>query len=217
MEDKLQKIPLVSQSEMALVENNILNGQQLAFLVKNTPAKYVRKRPAKGGGEWTFVSGGYVKKMLNFVFGWNWSFEVMEQLIIHDEAIVKGKLTVTSNGVTVVKMQFGNKDIIYRKLQQGETERKPLSIGNDLKSAATDALKKCAAELGIAADIYNAQDFQAVNVVIDDENITHESLSELFEIKKEELSAIELSNATRILEHKEEKSYAKLHKQLQAL
>lgn len=153
MEDKLQKIPLVSQSEMALVENNILNGQQLAFLVKNTPAKYVRKRPAKGGGEWTFVSGGYVKKMLNFVFGWNWSFEVMEQLIIHDEAIVKGKLTVTSNGVTVVKMQFGNKDIIYRKLQQGETERKPLSIGNDLKSAATDALKKCAAELGIAADI----------------------------------------------------------------
>ena len=43
MEDKLQKIPLVSQSEMALVENNILNGQQLAFLVKNTPAKTANK------------------------------------------------------------------------------------------------------------------------------------------------------------------------------
>ena len=40
-----------------------------------------------------------------------------------------------------------------------------MSIGNDLKAAATDALKKCAAELGVAADIYNKQDFQAVKVV----------------------------------------------------
>jgi hypothetical protein len=31
-----------------------------------------------------------------------------------------------------------NKDIVFKKLQQGETERIPLSIGNDLKAAATD-------------------------------------------------------------------------------
>jgi actin-like ATPase involved in cell morphogenesis len=89
------------------------------------------------------------------MFGWDWDFEIMDEKIMHGEVIVKGKLTCRSNGKEIIKMQYGNKDIMYKKLQQGETERQPLSIGNDLKSAATDALKKCAAEIGIAADIYN--------------------------------------------------------------
>ena len=56
-------------------------------------------------------------------------------------------------------MQYVNKDIIFRK-----NSEEPLSIGNDMKAAATDALKKCAAEIGIAADIYNKMDFKEVNV-----------------------------------------------------
>ena len=41
----------------------------------------------------------------------------------------------------------------------------PLSIGNDLKAAATDALKKCAAEIGIAQDVYAPQEFKDVEVI----------------------------------------------------
>jgi hypothetical protein len=44
------------------------------------------------------------------------------------EAIVKGRLTCRSNGKTIIKTQYGNKDIVFKKLQQGETERIPLSI-----------------------------------------------------------------------------------------
>jgi hypothetical protein len=44
---------------------------------------------------------------------------------------------LVSNGKTIIKTQYSNKDIVFKKLQQGETESS-LSIGNDLKAAATD-------------------------------------------------------------------------------
>jgi len=83
---------------------------------------------------------------------------------MNDEAIVKGRLTCRTNGKTIVKMQFGNKDVIYKKELDKAGNRVPLSIGNDLKAAATDCLKKCAAEIGIAADIYNAEEFREITV-----------------------------------------------------
>lgn len=207
-------LKIVNADDLALVENNILSAKQLGFLLKKTPEKYVKKRPAKGGGEWDYVSGGYVRKCLNLMFGWNWSFEIMEQMILHGEAIVKGKLTINSNGKEVVKMQFGNKDIIYKKAKEGE-ERQPLSIGNDLKAAATDCLKKCAAELGIAADIYSKEEFNAVNVV--DVSDLFSELKELYELKKDNLSAENQLNFERIINEKEIKSFSKAISELSKL
>lgn len=163
-----REVQLISPEELSLVDSSALNGNQLKFLLKKTPAQYVRKRPAKGGGQWDYVSGGYVKKMLNLMFGFDWDFEILEQLILHGEAIVKGRLTCRTNGKTIIKTQFGNKDIVYKKQSEADAqlnlEKIPLSIGNDLKSAATDCLKKCAAEIGIAADIYNKEEFREIQV-----------------------------------------------------
>lgn len=166
MENKEQQ--LISPTDLSLVDGSALNGNQLKFLLKRTPAQYVRKRPAKGGGQWDYVSGGYVKKMLNLMFGFDWDFEILEQLILHGEAIVKGRLTCRTNGKTIIKTQFGNKDIVYKKQSEADAklnlDKIPLSIGNDLKAAATDCLKKCAAEIGIAADIYNKEEFREIQV-----------------------------------------------------
>ena len=207
---------IVSETDLSLVENNSLNAGQLGFLLKKTPDKYVKQRPAKGGGTWNYVSGGYVKKCLNLIFGWQWSFEIMEQMILHGEAIVKGKLTCVSNGVTITKMQFGNKDIVYKKQTDQQKangeERIPLSIGNDLKAAATDCLKKCAAEIGIAADIYNAEEFREIEVTDDKDMITN--IIELFELKREEMTPDAVADAIRIIENKEVKSYTKLYNAL---
>ena len=93
------------------------------------------------------------------MFGWDWDFEIKDKQIIVNQVIVEGRLTVRSNGTTVIKEQIGKKDIMYKK----GTEI-PLDIGNDFKAAATDALKKCAAELGIAADVYNAAEFKEVDL-----------------------------------------------------
>lgn len=211
----MSDLKIVSSDELSLVENNILSSQQLGFLLKKTPDKYIRTRPAKGGGVWEYVSGGYVRKCLNLMFGWDWSFEIIEEKIMYGEAIVKGKLTVRSNGKEIIKTQYGNKDIIFRKLQQGETERQPLSIGNDLKAAATDCLKKCAAELGIASDIYNKEEFTALNVV--ETKDLYDDLIELYDLKKENLSPENQLNFERIINNKETKSYTKAINHLQKL
>ena len=212
MSNELKVIPLVQPEQLSLVENNTLTAKQLQHLLKHTPPQYIHTRPAKGGGVWEYVSGGYVRKVLNLMFGWNWSFEIIDEKILHGEVVVKGKLTCTSNGTSIVKMQFGNKDIIYKKLQQGETERVPLSIGNDLKAAATDALKKCAAEIGIAADIYNKQDFKAVNVDVSENTL--QDVQELYELKKDALTADEQAHIERIITANETKSFNKVINQL---
>lgn len=156
------KAIIITTNDISKSNDLILSVAQLNGIIGKTPAKAKRTRPAKGGGTWTYVSGSYMKKQLNMLFGWNWDFEIVSEQILMEagEVVVKGKLTCRSNGNTIVKMQYGNKDIMFKKGTQI-----PLSIGNDLKAAATDALKKCAAEIGIAQDVYAPQDFKDVEVV----------------------------------------------------
>ena len=212
-------LALIDKTELSLVKENSLNEHQLALILKRTPNQYIKKRPAKGGGTWEYVTGGYVRKVLNLMFGWDWDFEILDHTIIGGEAVVKGRLTCRTNGKQIVKTQFGNKDIIYKKQTQEEItkglDKIPLSIGNDLKAAATDALKKCAAEIGIAADIYNKEDFN--EVIVDVDNSLETTLKELYAVKSEHLPEDEKINFERIINQKESKSYRKAIKHLSKL
>lgn len=231
------ELALIYKEELSLVENNNLNANQLALILKKTPQQYIRQRPAKGGGNWDYVTGGYVKKCLNLMFGWNWDFEILDEKIIHGEAIVKGKLTCRSNGQTIVKMQFGNKDIVYKtekvfnedgkpkmiikygkEVQETRPTENPLSIGNDLKSAATDCLKKCASEIGIAADIYNKEDFREIKVATEkDTDSIYNEIVTLSKEKKDLIPEHEMENLQRIIDNKEVLSYNKALKTLRTL
>jgi hypothetical protein len=229
--EESQDLALIVPEDLSLVENNALNGHQLKLLLKHTPKQYVKTRPAKGGGTWEYVTGGYVRKVLNLLFGWNWSFEILGETVYPKEVVVKGRLTCTSNGVTVTKTQYGNKDIAFLtemhkddagKIimnQWGKPERYPtdqyLSIGNDLKAAATDCLKKCAAELGVAADIYNKDDFKEILVDVSPDPEL-DDLRALYELKEEVLSPQEQIDAQRIIKGEERNSYKKLFKLLQS-
>lgn len=209
------ELALVEASDLSLVNDNILNDKQLKLILKRTPKQYVKERPAKGGGTWQYVSGGYVKKVLNIMFGWDWDFEILDEKILIEakEIVVKGRLTCRSNGKVIVKTQYGNKDIIFRK----DGNNVPLSVGNDLKAAATDCLKKCASELGIAADIYNKQDFIEVHVNIEKKENSLDLLKELFAAKHMQLSKEDIEAIQRIIETKEENSYKKTIKKLSEL
>jgi len=219
-ENKNNELALIYASDLALVEENGLNEKQLKQILQRTPKKYIHQRPAKGGGTWDYVTGGYIKKCLNIMFGWDWDFEILDEKIMHGEAIVKGKLTCRSNGKTIVKMQFGNKDIIYKKQNAEDIskgiERMPLSIGNDLKSAATDCLKKCAAEIGIAADIYNKEDFNEVKVALKGNDfvepieITDEQWIEIksvFDNKKDPIPDAQIDFALKIINGKQSEKH----------
>ena len=200
---KDNNLALISAEDLSLVDDNSLNANQLAQILKRTPKAYVKKRPAKGGGTWEYVTSGYVKKVLNLMFGWDWDFEILEDKVMHDEVIVKGRLTCRSNGRTIVKTQYGNKDIMYKRGTDAQGNRIPLSIGNDFKSASSDCLKKCASEIGIAQDIYNKEDFKEVKVKdwISD-IVKAESLEELDMIWSA-MSAKEQTNYQEVINEKQ--------------
>ena len=216
------KLALVSEDDLSLVKDNSLNAKQLAIMLKRTPKQYKKTRPAKGGGEWEYVTGGYVKKCLNLMFGWDWDFEIIDEKIMIEakEVVVKGRLTCRSGGKTIVKMQYGNKDIMFRVDWKDGVKTPtniPLSVGNDMKAAATDALKKCASEIGIAADIYNKEDFREVLVDTEKTKINIENLKSLYEEKREKLSPENQMNVERIIETEEESSYKKAIVELKKL
>lgn len=202
-EDKL--VLHITSKELSKVEKNLLNTEQLGFLLKKTPKAHIYERPAKGGGKWKYVTGVYVKKVLNLMFGWDWSFEVKEykfDLVVR-QAYVLGRLTVTSGGKTIIKEQFGRVDIKFKK----GTDQ-PLDIGNDLKAATTDALKKCAAELGVASDVYNPQEYTEITVV---DEITDEDkvaqIKELLEVDGLIITEEDRLNYERIIDEGETDKY----------
>lgn len=158
---KAQKSRKISKALM--LAPSFLKAQQLLHILQKTPSEHVYTRPAKGGGTWDYVTGTYVKKVLNYVFGWLWDFDVVEHGREGDLIWVLGKLTVKDKkGLKISKTQFGRADVKFKK-----GTKTPLDYGNDLKAATTDALKKCASEFGIASDIYGKQEFKDIKLNMD--------------------------------------------------
>jgi hypothetical protein len=220
MEKIKNEVATVTKEELSLVENIILNGKQLGLLTKKTPEKYLMKRSAKGGGEWTYVTGSYMKKVLNLMFGFNWNFEVVEYKfdLQIKQAFVLGKLTCKTGGAEIIKMQFGRADIKFineyvpNPQKPGQTMKKqtnePLDLGNDLKAATTDALKKCASEIGIASDIYGKNEFKELKVVesIDIYLIQKQKILNILSTGPE-LEEDTRQNILRIIDEEEKDSY----------
>lgn len=161
--------------EKLTLADSPINPKQILHIMQKTPKRHIYQRPAKGGGEWDYVTGVYVKKVLNYAFGWRWDFEIKDHGREGNLVWVLGRLTCRLSGdEAIVKEQFGRADV---KTKRGSNE--PLDYGNDLKAAATDALKKCASELGIASDIYGGNEFQEIQI---------KNIGELPEPKKKEIS-----------------------------
>jgi len=124
-----------------------------------TPREVVFMRPGgMSSNPLPYVSGEWVVEQLNLLFWWNWDFEIVNQGILGDQIWVLGKLTVRDpeNGRTIVKMQYGGS----RMKSKTNTN---IDIGDDLKTAGTDALKKAARWLGIAADVVSELEERAGN------------------------------------------------------
>ena len=207
MKEKME-IATISRSEVEKFTSQLgLSNEQLNILLKPTPKKYVKSRQGKGGQTWDYVTGGHVTKILNLAFGWNWDFEVVkyEYDIQIGQAFVHGRLTVRIKETVIRKEQFGRVDIKFLK-----GTKNPVDLGNDLKAASTDCLKKCASLVGVANDIYNKEDFAPVMVV--DDKTEDELLSELkllFDGASESLKVEDQMNIERIIETKETSSYKK--------
>lgn len=132
---------------------SVFKQNQLVTLVATTPKEHVKERVGRGNRRFRYVTGSYVQERLNTVFGWMWSFEVKNhgQSPSQTSVWVLGSLTILNPQThlpMITKEQFGSSEY---KLQK---DGKEVDYADDLKAAATDALKKCASLLGIAADVY---------------------------------------------------------------
>lgn len=148
----------LSEGKKLTIPKTWMSDKQILRLVERTPPAQVYKRPGKGGKQWDYVTVSYVQRVLDYTFGFNWDFDIVQHGKEKDHVWVMGKLIVRNPEGTqsITKTQFGRSEVKYKK---DSTDL--LDYGNDLKSAASDALKKCASMLGIARDIYGKTDYKA--------------------------------------------------------
>ena len=105
-----------------------------------------------------YVETAYMTAALNLATLMNWSFEVLETRTdkvptwnakkkeYEDKCHISclGCLTIeTTEGKTIQKQQWGSQ-VLKAKMEMGDA----------MKGAASDALKKCASLFGVAADVY---------------------------------------------------------------
>ena len=121
-----------------------------------TPADKIKTRPGNAGRMFTYVEVGYVISQLDEAFGRLWDWEVIEQNVGQSQVWVRGRLTIhVAPNFDLKKDAFGSSDI-----KKFTTTKMAIDIGNDLKSASSDALKKAASYLGIASDVYFPHEYQ---------------------------------------------------------
>ena len=105
----------------------------------------IKHRDGSVGQTLAYVPGHTVIERLNQAFESLWSFEITAHEIHQDEVIVIGKLIAED----VVKTQFG-----FSRITKARDTGEIVSLADDLKSAATDALKKCATLFGVGLHLY---------------------------------------------------------------
>lgn len=109
------------------------------------PDEKIRTRKGSFGKELAYAEVHNYIARLNEAFAGDWSFDVIEYRIMDSEVVVLGKL----NAGEVSKAAFGSSSITTAR-DSGER----VSIGDDLKAAASDALKKAGSLLGLGLHLY---------------------------------------------------------------
>lgn len=107
----------------------------------------IKQRKGNFGDIIDYVETHAVIQRLNDAFDGQWSFEVLTQERDSSQVIVLGRLS--AEGVS--KSQFGCSSITTNS-KTGEV----ISLGDDYKAAASDALKKCASLFGVGLHLYGA-------------------------------------------------------------
>lgn len=119
------------------------------------PEALIRSRKGPFGQTLSYVEGAEFIRRLNEAFEGRWSFAIVQHDIRDEEVIVLGMLT-TADGTG--KSAFGSSSITVSR--DGEI----VSIGDDLKAAATDSLKKCSTLLGLGLHLYQSEAAKAAVV-----------------------------------------------------
>jgi hypothetical protein len=117
------------------------------------PPEQIKQREGSHGQMLDYLEAHAVIQRLNDALDGDWSFEIVEHAVREEisEVIVVARLTVGE----ISKMQVGSAKI---KRQRGTGDI--INLGDDIKAATSDALKKCATLLGVGLHLYRRDDPQ---------------------------------------------------------
>ena len=121
----------------------------LDVLTRPFPKDQIRQREGRHGKMLDYVEAHAVIARLNEAFAGEWSFRIKTYWKEDEEVVVMGVLTAGGQD----KQQFGSSS-----LTRARGSGSPVSIGDDLKAAASEALKKCATAFGVALELYGGRD-----------------------------------------------------------
>ena len=115
------------------------------ILEKPFAPEQIKRRQGMNGDVLDYIEGCAVIQRLNECFDAEWIFEIQDHRVYDDEVVVLGKLTAQG----VAKSQFGKS-----RITRAKKDNSIISLGDDLKAAATDCLKKCATLFGVGLHLY---------------------------------------------------------------
>lgn len=118
----------------------------LEHLVRPFSSDQVKQRTTPLGYTVDYIETSTVIIRMNEAFQGEWSFKILDHKLLEDVVVVLGELT--ADGIT--KQQFGTCELSH------ESEDGVLfSLGDGMKAAASDALKKCATLFGLGLQLYS--------------------------------------------------------------
>jgi hypothetical protein len=113
-----------------------------AALAAPFDAKDLKQRPGRAGLVFTYADARAVAQRLDDVLGLaGWQFEV--KVADPARSVVHGSLAIVVDGKTSIRQDFG-----YPNSAQDD---------EPLKSAASDALRRCAAQIGVGRSLYSPE------------------------------------------------------------
>lgn len=133
------------QIKSLVIQNVELTESQKKAIGIITPKEFIRERIGKGNKRFNYVETGYVVARLNQAFGpLGWNFTVKDKIIETGEVAILVELTFkATNGFEITKSQWGQAQ-----------RHNGVALGDSLKAATSDGLKKAASLAGVALDVY---------------------------------------------------------------
>ena len=145
-------LPQVNPSAAALLAHG-LTEEQVSILQGYTPTRFLQVRKIRGGALVTYVDINYVIAALNYAFGHAWTEEYDAPLIQGDQVATRCRLTARfPDGTTATRTATGGHEVA--RYTFGEKAGQVIDLGDTIKIAEADALKKAASKFGIAWDVY---------------------------------------------------------------